>query len=434
MVAFFNFGGFAVHERISVPIFGLRHRYGIGHGLAIDKQANATAFEAVCHVRAEHELTCSHYVHGVFEPFAGLGITDGVTLASVGRIHLHNVDTIFAVGAAFVHKVLVVERNALAAFIVIFELHDSREGELNLVRSLFHGTVKVCERNFLNVADVAEFLLDTGVVHDVIAVIVIGLLQGILPRLILAHTCRGILEHVFFHGKAAGAFVQVNGHVPVVGPLGRSVIVDIVVLDFATGALVRERVDRAGVAKQAGNMVNLVPVHMVIGHGGLLLGPAKTNGNTGVISVRNFVMFDHHIAGVTGANTYGTLMFISHVGNQVVLDRIAGTDFFLVGRIVGNMNFGRGVLIELAEHNACSADFEEGIALDHVVVGARDKVEARSRNLREYVTLYQKMMRIFDAERRIGAPQQILVTVQLFPVSAARIRKDIHIEVCCLQI
>ena len=145
-------------------------------------------------------------------------------------------------------------------------------------------------------------------------------------------------------------------------------------------------------------------------------------------------MFDYHIARVTGANTHGTLMLIRHVGDQVVLDRIAGADFILVARIVGDVDFGRGVLIELAKHNARSANFEEGIALNHVVVGARDKVEARSRNLREYVTLYQKMMRIFDAERRIGAPQQILVTVQLFPVSAARIRKNINIEVCRLQI
>ena len=85
-------------------------------------------------------------------------------------------------------------------------------------------------------------------------------------------------------------------------------------------------------------------------------------------------------------------------------------------------------------HSNFTRPSEEGVALNHVVIGAGDKVETRSRDLREHVPLHQEMMCIFNAERSIGAPQQILVAVQLFPVSAARIRKDIHIEVCCLQI
>ena len=43
-------------------------------------------------------------------------------------------------------------------------------------------------------------------------------------------------------------------------------------------------------------------------------------------------------------------------------------------------------------------------------------------------------MGIFNAEGRIGAPQQVLVAVQLFPVSAAWIRKHVYVEVCRLQI
>ena len=98
------------------------------------------------------------------------------------------------------------------------------------------------------------------------------------------------------------------------------------------------------------------------------------------------------------------------------------------------MNFGRGVLIELAKHNACSANFVEHVAFDYVVVRARYKVKTGRCHLRKGAVLDQEMVSIFDTEAGIRTPQQILVAVQFFPVSAARIRKDIHIEVCSLQI
>ena len=204
---------------------------------------------------------------------------------------------------------------------------------------------------------------------------------------------------------------------------------DVVFLDFATRALVAQCINRTGVAKQTGNVVDVVLINFVVRHGCFALGPAITHRDTGIVCIGHFVIFDDDITRIPGGNAHSALMFIRHVCHEVVTDCIAGTDFVLVLRIVRDVNFGRGVLRELAEHNAAAADFIEYVAFNHVIICTRDKVKTSCSHLRERAILDFEMVRIFDAETSIRTPEEELIAAE-----AAIFREHVNVEHTCLQI
>ena len=187
---------------------------------------------------------------------------------------------------------------------------------------------------------------------------------------------------------------------------------EIVFLDFATRSLVAQSVNRTGVAEQAGNMMNVVLIDVVVRHGGFALGPAITHRNTGIVCIGHFVIFNHDIARITGGNAHSALVFVRHVRNEVVTERVASADFVFVLRIVRNMDFGRRILRELAEHDAVRTDFVEHVAFDQVIVRAGDHVKAVCRHLRKRAVPNLHVMSVFDAETSIRAPKEELVTAQ----------------------
>ena len=111
---------------VSIPVFALRGNNRIADSLAIHEELEARAFETRSNVSEEHVFTSGSHLQGVFHPFASLRVTHGIALCLVGRIELNNVYAIFAIDVTFVHKILVVERNTLATFIVIFHFNHAR--------------------------------------------------------------------------------------------------------------------------------------------------------------------------------------------------------------------------------------------------------------------------------------------------------------------
>ena len=429
----------AIDKSVSDPVFALRNRNSVANRLAIHEEAEARAFEARCHIRKECVFTSFSYFHSVFHPFASLRKANGIALAvlrveRIGTAKSNNIHAVFAIDIAFVHKILVVEGNALAAFIVIFHFNHARNRHIFDKGRLRNSIGEICKRNVVDlVTNFLEFTLKACRISnrsDIATVVAFCK----LARLITANTARSIPVRVIFDNKATRTFVEVNRENPVIRPLGGTVIVEIVFLDFTARTLITQSVNRTGIAEQTRNMMNVVLIDMVVRHSGLVFGPAKPKGNSGVVSVGNFVVFNHHIARIASTDTHSALVFVRHVGHEVVANGITCTDFILVLRIVSDMNFSCGVLIELAKHNTSSANFIEHVAFDHVIIRSRHKVKASCGHLRKGAVLDQEMVSIFDTEAGIGTPQQILVAIQPFPISATGIRKDIHIEVCRLQI
>ena len=225
-----NFGGFAFHIAVGIPVFALRHRDGIGNGLAIDKESEATDVETACHVGAEHELACDNHVHRVFEPFTALRVTDSITIAilchgGIGAAEANHVHAIFAVNIAFIHEILIAERNALPAHIVVFGLDDTRKGRYDLESGLRDSITEVGKRDVIDaVRDVLVFTLETGSGRNRLDIATVVAFCK-LARLITADTTRSIPVRVIFDNKATRTLIEVNRQNPIVRPLGSTVIV-----------------------------------------------------------------------------------------------------------------------------------------------------------------------------------------------------------------
>ncbi len=112
---------------IRVPIFTLRCLDDIGDFLAINEELDSDIFRSGRHVQNERIFRSNLVIDRVFYPFAIFGVAESIALRLVGRINLHDVHFIFAVSAALVFAIVIVEGFIVAAHVVIFRFNLARD-------------------------------------------------------------------------------------------------------------------------------------------------------------------------------------------------------------------------------------------------------------------------------------------------------------------
>ena len=231
MLALLEFNSAHIDFLIHVPSrIGFRDRNGICNSIIVHQQHEARRFGSRSHIRLDKVLGVGGHVHGVFQPFASLRITNGKAFAilscrGIGAFQPDNIHTIFTVGISLVGNILVAVRNALAAFVVIFGLHQCGEHEGILERSLRNRVREISQRDVRNlVGKILEFALEACSGRNRLDIATVVAFCK-LARLITADTTRSIPVRVILNSKAARAFIEVNRQNPIVRPLGGTVIV-----------------------------------------------------------------------------------------------------------------------------------------------------------------------------------------------------------------
>ena len=120
MFALRDFLGLCFNRRIMIPIFALFGLDDIGNFLVVNEELDADIIRCRSHVQYNGVFRSKLVIDGIFHPFAIFGVTESVALRLVRRINLHDVHFVFAIGAALVFAVVIVEGLVVTTDIVIF--------------------------------------------------------------------------------------------------------------------------------------------------------------------------------------------------------------------------------------------------------------------------------------------------------------------------